>query len=363
MLILALNVIPANANNLSSKASTETSAYHSRLASMGLPAIATHSARLNRKIDQYIKRGGRSTELMLARIELYFPIFERHLRERGLPDALKYLPVAESRLRSRAISPASAAGLWQLMPRTARYYGLRVDRIVDERLDANLATEAAIDMLIELYEEFGDWNLVLAAYNCGPYRVKKAVARAGSTRYEDIKRYLPSETRQYLEAYTAAAYASIFASDHGFKVRHSAWNAADLTEMILYNELNLRDAANLAGMNYRDFRRLNPSYLRGYVPKNSKGYRLMIPKTAFYAIGRTIWGRDNLVELPRRERSKRAIELAAQKGFDAYRMLMGLPTEIMAQYNDLSYAEYAADELVIGIFANQPTLVEATQLP
>ncbi|MEM8582755.1 MAG: transglycosylase SLT domain-containing protein [Bacteroidota bacterium] len=347
---MTFNPTPVDANTQNNQASTSTSTYNSRLVTLHLPALASSSSRLDRKIDQYIRRGGRSTELMLARMELYFPIFERHLRANRLPDALKYLPVAESRLRSRAISPASAAGLWQLMPQTARHYGLRIDRVVDERLDANLATEAALRMLAELYQEFGDWNLVLAAYNCGPYRVKKAVNRAGSTEYEQIKPYLPSETRQYLEAYTAAAYASEFAAEHGYEARYSAWNAADLTEIVVFNYLNLREAANLAGINYRDFRKLNPSFLRGYVPENDKGYSLIIPRSAYYAIGRKIWDRENFVESLRHEEIKKAVETAGAKGFDAYKLLMGISTEVLSQYNDLSFASYRADELVLSTF-------------
>ncbi|MEL6392094.1 MAG: lytic transglycosylase domain-containing protein [Bacteroidota bacterium] len=352
LLAMTFNPIPVDANTQSKQASNTAETYTSRLTQLQLPALATSSSRLNRKIDQYIKRGGRSTELMLARMELYFPIFERHLLASGMPVALKYLPVAESGLRSRAISPASAAGLWQLMPQTARQYGLRINRVVDERMDANLATEAALRMLNELYAEFGDWNLVLAAYNCGPYRVKKAITRARSTRYEDIKPYLPSETRQYLDAYTAAAYASEFATAHGYEARYSAWNAADLTEIVVYNYLSLREAANLAGINYRDFRRLNPSFLRGYVPENEKGYRLIIPRSSYYAIGRKIWNRENFVESVRHEETQRAIEIAGAQGFDAYRLLMGISTEILSKYNDLSFAAHQADELVINTFAD-----------
>lgn len=342
---------PANANTLSNTENLNSAAvYTAKLEQLNLPLSVPATRQLERKIDQYVTTGGRSTERMLARMELYFPVFERYLLESKLPNALKYLSIAESLLQSRAVSAASAAGLWQLMPRTARSYGLRVDGIVDERLDVHLSTQAALDMLTELYTEYGDWKLALAAYNCGPARVNRAIRQANSTDYQQVVRFLPRETRQYLSAYLAAAYTANFYQDHGLQPRLSNWNSRELSELVVYRQLRLRDAAEVCGMEYKDLSRLNPAFLRGYVPNNKQGYRLLVPAESVYALQRFVWQRDNLVQLPRQQEAKLAIEVAAKQGFDAYRWLMGVSTEVLIEYNDLSFAEYAADQLVLGAF-------------
>ena len=353
MVIFSSISIPVNANTLSNNTEdlNSVATYAAKLEQLNLPLSSVPATRqLERKIYAYVARGGRSTERMLARMELYFPIFEQYLIESRLPNALKYLPIAESLLESRAVSAASAAGLWQLMPGTARLYGLRVDGIVDERLDVHLSTQAALKMLNELYADYGDWKLALAAYNCGPARVNRAIRQANSTDYERIVNYLPRETRQYLSAYLAAAYTANFYGDHGLQPRLSNWNSYELGELTIYQQLRLRDAAEVVGMDYRDLSRLNPAFLRGYIPNNKKGYRLLVPAQSVYALQRYVWQQDNLVEIPRQQEAKLAIELAAEQGFDAYRWLMGVSTEVLVKYNDLSFAEYAADQLVLSAF-------------
>ncbi|MEM1359654.1 MAG: lytic transglycosylase domain-containing protein, partial [Bacteroidota bacterium] len=151
-----------------------------RLAGLQLPLTAPASdAHLRRKLKDYLGNGSESTERMLGRANQYFPVFEYYLEKHGMPESLKYLAVAESMLVPRAVSGAKAVGLWQLMPATARGMGLRVDNVVDERMDLYRSTEAAVIMLKELHQQFGDWHLALAAYNCGPGRVRRAIRRAG----------------------------------------------------------------------------------------------------------------------------------------------------------------------------------------
>lgn len=328
-----------------SSANTSKQVYSDRLAVLDLPLRAIMDAQLERKIGQYVIDGTTGTELMLSRAELYFPIFESYLAQYELPNSLKYLPIAESLLRSRAVSPASAAGLWQLMAGTAKAYGLRVDHVVDERLDPHLSTEAAMKILTDLYSQFEDWNLVLAAYNCGGGRVRKAIRLSGSRDYTKVKRYLPRETQQYVSAYLAAAYAVNFYGDHGLSPRSNALTAEPLSYVRVYRELNLRKVARKAGVDYRFLRRLNPAFRRGYIPKNSKGYRLTVPYHALYAIQQHIWLQRNLVELPIEAATPSALEYARENGFNAFELLLGCKQKGIADNNDLTWFAPKVNEL------------------
>lgn len=303
------------------------------------------NASLERKIGQYVTNGSSGTELMLGRAELYFPIFESSLKAHGLPASLKYLPIAESLLRSRAVSSAKAAGLWQLMSGTARAYGLRVDHIVDERLDPHLSTEAAMRILSDLFEEFEDWNLVLAAYNCGSGRVRKAIRISGSTDYNKVRRYLPKETKQYVSAYLAAAYAVNFYGDHGLSPRANSLTAEPLSYVRVYRKLNLRKVARNAGLDYRYLRRLNPAFRQGYVPKNDKGYRLTVPHHAVYAVQQQLWLQRNLVELPIEAATPSAIEYAQEYKFNPFIFLFGCKQPQLVNNNNLTWAIAKVNEL------------------
>jgi membrane-bound lytic murein transglycosylase D len=319
--------------------------YSDRLAVLNLPLTAPMDAQLERKIGQYVIGGSNGTELMLSRAEFYLPIFETYLADYGLPSSLKYLPIAESLLRSRAVSSASAAGLWQIMSGTGRAYGLRVDNVVDERMDAHLSTEAAMKILVDLYDQFGDWNLVLAAYNCGGGRVRKAIRMSGSRDYSKVVNYLPRETRQYVSAYLAAAYAVNFYGDHGLSPRPNAMTDQPLTYVRVYRELSLRKLASHAGLDYSYLRRLNPAFRRGYVPKNEKGYRVTVPYHALYAVQQLLWLQHNYVELPIETTTPSAVEYAKESGFDAFGFLLGCKQSQLVENNDLTWMTAKINEL------------------
>jgi len=188
----------------SSKADSATM---NRITKMETPfTIKGYDAVAIKKINDYVRPMKPGARRLLRKMNHYFPVIERLLEEKRLPDFLKYIPVAESRLSVRVVSPQGAAGLWQLMPNTARSYGLEVSSRIDERLDPERATKAALNFLEDLYYEFGDWALALAAYNCGAGKVKKAIRRANCSDYQDIKFLLPKQTRHYLPSLVAAAY-------------------------------------------------------------------------------------------------------------------------------------------------------------
>ena len=166
-------------------------------------------------IDRYSGRLRHSVSYMLGASNFYMPIFEEALETYGLPLELKYLPVIESALNPKAVSRVGATGLWQFMLTTGKQYGLKVNSLVDERRDPVKSSYAAANYLSDLYKVFGDWSLVIAAYNCGPDNINKAIHRAkGVKDYWHIYPYLPKETRGYVPAFIAANYIMTYYCDH-----------------------------------------------------------------------------------------------------------------------------------------------------
>ncbi|NJB87511.1 membrane-bound lytic murein transglycosylase D [Lewinella marina] len=282
-----------------------------------------------RKIADYLEVGGPSTEKMLGRANQYFPVFDYYLRKHDMPATLKYLAVAESMLVPGAVSSMSAAGLWQLMPSTAREMGLRVDQVVDERLDLYRSTEAAVVMLKNLHAEFNDWHLALAAYNCGAGRVRQAIRAAGSPRYKKVERHLPRETQRYVAAYVAAAYAVNYYEEHGL-VPHEH----EVTDYVLvHRRMTLAKIARECDLRISTLRRLNPNFVQAYIPASVEGYRLRVPSHKKQAVQQFLWGRPNLVELPVDENLEVADATAALMGYDPYRTLLGVRAEALVYAN------------------------------
>ncbi len=308
----------ANATDSSLSSTNPEAEISRRLAGLELPLYAAASdAHLQRKLTDYLDRGSRSTERMLGRANQYFPVFEYYLEKHGMPESLKYLAVAESMLVPRAVSGASAAGLWQLMPATAREMGLRVDGVIDERLDLYRSTEAAVLMLKGLYQQFGDWHLALAAYNCGPGRVRRAIRSAGGhTYYPKVKRFLPRESQKYVAAYVAAAYTVNYYGDYGLTPA-SYLLEEDVASLTIHQKLNLRHLAKNCSLSYSQIRKMNPSFLLGYIPLNAVGYRLRVPLEHKWTVKQYLWGRANLVELDVDPEYLFADQVAADQGFSA----------------------------------------------
>ncbi len=324
-------VLSAQANSISTtvpSSSNDPANISHRLADLDLP-LSTHAtdAHLRSKLQDYLGSGSDSTEKMLGRASQYFPIFEYYLAKHEMPESLKYLAVAESMLVPRAVSSASAAGLWQLMPATARSMGLRVDGTVDERLDLYRATEAAVVMLKDLHGQFGDWHLALAAYNCGPGRVRRAItASGGYTYYPKVKPYLPKESQQYVAAYVAAAYTVNYYDDYGLTPAENV-NEDELAALRVYRHLSLNKLADACGIPRQQLRNMNPSYLRGFVPANEIGYRVRIPLEKKWEAKTFIWGRPNLVEVMPANETELASQIVADLGFNARYWLLGCQPE------------------------------------
>ena len=191
------------------------SVYIERLSGMNTLINLPFNSVVRNYITTYTQRKRAQVEVMLGLADYYFPLFEEILDLYQLPLELKILPVIESALNPRAVSRVGATGLWQFMYSTGKRYNLQIDSYVDQRRDPLAATHAAARYLRDLYGLYGDWTLVIAAYNCGPGNVNKAIRRAGGKRsYWDIYYYLPRETRGYVPAFIAANYAMRFADQH-----------------------------------------------------------------------------------------------------------------------------------------------------
>lgn len=259
-----------------------------RLLQMPLPFSVEYNAEVRRQVTDYLRQGRRETEKMLARSSLYFPIFEYYLQKYGLPDELKYIPLLESRLFPTAVSPVGAAGLWQFMPATAEHYRLRIDEYVDERMDPYRATEAALRMLSWLYEDLGDWSLALAAYNCGPGRVKAAVDKTGCHNFWDIQHLLPRQTRRYLPALIATVYVARHYARHGLKPGASTLLAQPFQVFRVQHALDLTDIARHCGIAPPRLSGLNPGFLQDHIPASSRGRYLILPEEALPAFQKYI---------------------------------------------------------------------------
>ena len=231
-------------------------------------------------IDRYTGRLRHSVSYMLGASNFYTPIFEEALEAYGLPLELKYLPVIESALNPMAASHAGAAGLWQFMVATGKQYGLEVNSLVDERRDPVKSSFAAARYLKDLYNIFGDWSLVIAAYNCGPENINKAIHRAGGEAdYWKIYPYLPRETRGYVPAFIAANYVMNYYCEHNICPMRTQLPAK--TDTIVVNkDVHLKQIAEVCGIDIDELRTLNPQYRRDIVNGSNKPSIIRMPATA-----------------------------------------------------------------------------------
>ena len=252
------------------------SIYKQRLQALPFVIEVPYNEVVRRYILRYVKHSPRQLAALQRKAEYYFPIFEDILAKHDLPYELCYMPVIESALNPQARSHMGATGLWQFMPATGKKYGLEINSLVDERMDPIRSTEAACLFLKNLYAIFQDWNLVIAAYNCGPGNVNKAIHRAGGKRdFWSIYPYLPSETRGYLPIFIAASYAMNYAEAHGI------CPATPLTTMtsdtiVTTQRQHLKQIADNIDIPLAELRRLNPQYPRDIIP-GGKAYAICLP--------------------------------------------------------------------------------------
>ena len=257
----------------------EKEVYIDRLKRMPTIIEMPYNEVVQKFIDRYSGRLRHSVSYMLGASNFYMPIFEEALETYGLPLELKYLPVIESALNPTAVSRVGATGLWQFMLATGKRYGLEVNSLVDDRRDPIKSSYAAANYLKDLYKVFGDWNLVIAAYNCGPDQINKAIHRAkGSKDYWQIYPYLPKETRGYVPAFSAANYIMTYYCEHNICPMTTRLPAKTDTVMVDRN-VHLEQIAAVCNIDIEQLRTLNPSYRKNLVPGVTKLSAIRLPQT------------------------------------------------------------------------------------
>ena len=253
------------------------SVYISRL--QRIPAIIEmpYNDIVRKFIDMYAVRLREKVSFMLSANNFYMPIFEEALDLYNLPLELRYLPVIESALNPMATSRQGAVGLWQFMLRTGKAYGLEVNTLVDERRDPLKSTRAAARYLKDLFDIYHDWNLVLAAYNCGPGTINKAIRRAGgATDFWSIYNFLPKETRGYVPAFIAANYIMTYYCEHD--ISPMAMQMPEGSDTIhITKSLNLNQVAEVCKINIDQLRALNPEFRKDIIPESEIAYALRLP--------------------------------------------------------------------------------------
>lgn len=221
---------------------------------------------------------------MIGMSELYFPIFEAELDRRGMPMELKYLPVVESALNPHAVSRVGATGLWQIMYSTGKWLGMDIHSYIDERRDPYRSTEAALDYLQKMYEVYGDWLVVIAAYNCGPGNVNKAIRRSGGqTDFWSIRRYLPRETRGYVPAFIGATYVFHYFEDFHLQPIAANFSFNNTDTVMVYDKVSLGRIAEIIDADVNEINYLNPSLKKLWIPNSKDGYPLVLPIGKVYA--------------------------------------------------------------------------------
>ncbi len=253
------------------------SVYIHRLQSLPSVIDMTYNDKVKAFIELYVNKKRKNVKVMLGLSQYYFPIFEEILDQQGVPQELKYLTIIESALNPRAVSSVGASGLWQFMYTTGKIYDLQVNSLVDERRDPIKASYAAAKYLKDLYGIYKDWTLALAAYNCGPGNVNKAIKRSkGKTNFWEIYDYLPAETRSYVPAFIAANYMMNYYKEHNLFPQKIDFPT--LTDTVMVDaDMNFKEISEALNVPVQQLRDMNPQYKNDIIPGNSEAYSLKLP--------------------------------------------------------------------------------------
>lgn len=288
---IAVDTSAANADR------TPDSVYVKRLRALASPIHLPYNAIVKGYIARYTDSRYGLMSRILGLSQYYFPMIEEELVKAGLPVELRALPIIESALSSTAVSPVGAAGLWQFMPATGKIYGLEINSLVDERFDPLPATRAACRYLKDLYAIYNDWTLAIAAYNCGPGNVNKAIARSGGSRsFWEIYDWLPRETRGYVPAFIGASYAYAYHKLHGMEFTAPPLPLSTDT-LHIDRLMHFGQIASTIGLSVETLRSLNPQYKIDIIPATTKPYALTLPQrsvTDFITAQGEIFSKDSL---------------------------------------------------------------------
>jgi membrane-bound lytic murein transglycosylase D len=266
-----------NNNSDSLVPSFSDSVYIERLKKIPTVVELTYNSIVRRYIDVYTRQKRGSVGVMLGLSQYYFPLFDEIFDYYDIPNEMKYMSIIESALNPRAYSRTRAVGLWQFMYGTGRLYGLTVNSLVDERRDPIKSTYAAAKFVKDLYSIYNDWILVVAAYNCGPGNVNRAIRRSGGKRnYWDIYYYLPRETRGHVPAFIAATYMMNYYKEHNLKPVPVSFPITSDTIMLTRN-LHLSQVSEVLGIPLQLLRDMNPQYRTDIIPASNSPMPLRLP--------------------------------------------------------------------------------------
>lgn len=280
-LLLITQTAFANSSNLfltNTTSAPTTSEIKSRLLKKAGVFDLRFSNEVHQTIGDYLIRGKKTTQQIIGRSQIYFPIIEKYLAAYNMPDELKFLTVIESAMDPNARSSAGAVGLWQLIPSTARRYGLIINSQIDERKDPHKATQAALKYLSFLHELLGDWTLAVAAYNCGGGGVQKAMRLGSGADFWTIKPHFPSQTQHYINRLASAVYVMNFYKDHGLKAADTDYFMKFTKMATIYSELSFDQISQALDIPVPILKQLNPSYRKEILPDSTAGNYLVLPK-------------------------------------------------------------------------------------
>lgn len=304
-------------------------------------------------IDLYANKKRWTTSKVLGMSDVYFPIFESMLDKYNLPLEFKYLAVVESALNPTAKSKAGALGLWQFMLPTGKSFDLEVSSFEDQRSDPYKSTEAACKYFTYLYEIYNNWELVLAAYNCGPGNVNKAIRRSGNKRnYWELWPYLPKETRGYVPAFIAVNYIMNYAKEHAIKPTKPITAFFEFDTLIVRQRLDLNRLAENLNISAKLLHILNPSFKHQIIPENEQGHTLCLP---INKIGLFIENEAKLFALSKEKTSpsdpyeETTITHYVGKGDGLTKLtkIYGCTTQEIIEWNQLKDTTLAYDQKVI----------------
>ncbi|OMQ13044.1 lytic transglycosylase domain-containing protein [[Flexibacter] sp. ATCC 35103] len=259
-----------------------TEVLKARLAAMNSksPFNIEYNPQLENVIKSFLKYRKKSFGRLMAISEYYFPLFEEALTKENIPLEIKYLAVVESALNPKAVSKMGATGLWQFMFHTGKQYKLKIDSYVDERHDPLKSTEAAAKYMTSMYKAFGDWDLVLAAYNSGPGNVSKAINRSGGQKnYWNIRKQLPKETQGYIPAFLATMYLYEYHAEHGIKPEKALVKHFATDTIMIKKKMSFKQISDLIDIPIAQLELLNPSYKLNVIPVyDNQNHYLRLPQ-------------------------------------------------------------------------------------